>query len=166
MKESHCVLRMTGRFQKKMAIRLRFKVGMHYSEVRIMNQLRGLWQGSEWTETAKNVKACGRVGEAMGKRNLRQVSTRKPKAGTICLKHFLVFSSRTIHFSFLACFSFYLDAEKYTLARSRALHTLVMGHRGVHLKSQNLVAEVRRSKGYHQLERKLETSLDYVRLWL
>lgn len=159
---------MAGRFQKKMAIRLRFKAGMLYSEVRVMNQLRGLWQGSEWTETAKNVKACGRVWEAVGERNSRQVSTWKPKAGTICLKHFLVFSFCTIHFSFLACFSLYLDAEKYTLAWSPAQHTLVTRHRGVNLKSRNLVVEVRISKdqGYHQLERKRESSLDYVRLWL
>lgn len=91
-------------FQKKVAIRLRFKAGMHYSEVRVTNQLRGLWQGSEWTETVKGVKACGRVGEAVGKRNSRQVSIRKPKAGTICLKHFLVFSSCMIHFSFFFFF--------------------------------------------------------------
>lgn len=100
-RRSHVVSwRMAGRYQKKMAIRLCFEAGMHYSEVRVTNQLRGLWQGSEWTETVKGVKACRRVGEAMGKRNSRQVSIQKPKVSTICLKHFLVFSCCTIHFSF------------------------------------------------------------------
>lgn len=134
-----------------MAIRRCFEAGMHYSEVRVTNQLRGLWQGSEWTETVKGVKACRRVGEAMGKRNSRQVSIQKPKVSTICLKHFLVFSCCTIHFSFfvggggLVFHSTLMQKIILWLDLQHRIHTLVTGHRGVHLKSRNSVVEVRRS---------------------
>lgn len=84
--------RMTGRFQKTMTISLSFKARTNCLKV-------GRWQLASSGDCEKRQtgqrqwRVCQPLGtEAMGRRNTRQVSMGKSRAGTLCMKHVFVFS--------------------------------------------------------------------------